>query len=424
MRSDPWRLALTAMVCVLVCGGAWGCGGGEGSGTLVHNAKPIFGAKPGATFFFQIPIKNTGDGDLSLASFSLAEEPPESVGKFTVTAALPTTLVAGRAIGLPATFEFGSGVQGGCGFQARAIMRLTYITGGLTRSLEVPLELWGDCDKTVQCTAEPVDFGEVILGEPGVLAPTRTFGCVNSGPSPISINEIGLSGEAEADAFTLDTDKVTLPKTLASGESVFWTVTFEPGFAGTFEGAAVITTSGDPAEATVPLLGKATPIIPSCNDELSDVPMPVTEIGQYQLEMGQELEIRAEGQLIESDLVGGANTPRIIERALLLGTGGFVHEGCIVHNTGASFSWMGAACQMEGSTLYNALVVPASERVTTQLKALQDGMTIRVEGYKIGRFTDFSPGGGWWEDGGGNPTAGEQISLYTTRICEVMGIIG
>lgn len=425
MRSDPWRLALVVITCVLASLGAMGCGGDDGTGVLVHNAKPIFGAKPGATFFFTIPIKNTGDGDLSLASFSLVEEPPESVGKFTVTASLPTTLVAGRAIGLPATFEFGEGVQGGCGFQARAVMRLTYIAGGLTRSLQVPLELWGECAQTIQCTAETVDFGEVILGEQGAQPPTRTFGCVNSGPTPVDITEIGASGEGEASGtFVIDTDDVPLPKKLGSGESVFWTATFDPGFAGTFESAAIIKTTGDPAEAVVPLRGVATPIIPSCNEPLEDVPMPVTEIGQYQLEMGQELEIRAEGALIESDMVGSSSTPRIIERALLLGTGGFLHEGCIVGNTGASFSWSGAACQQDGSTLYNALVVPASERVTKQLKALPDGINIRVEGYKINRFTDFSPGGGWWEDGGGSPEAGEQISLYTTRICEVMGIIG
>jgi hypothetical protein len=47
---------------------------------------------------------------------------------------------------------------------------------------------------------------------------------------------------------------------------------------------------------------------------------------------------------------------------------------------------------------------------------LAPGQVVRISGYEIERFLDFSSGGGFWSDGSDNGTTG-QVSLWVTDVC-------
>jgi hypothetical protein len=108
-------------------------------------------------------------------------------------------------------------------------------------------------------------------------------------------------------------------------------------------------------------------------------------------------------------------TPPVIEQGVFLGTGAFLDPGCLTEQSGTSFRWSGVACTAGPGTLFNAfLVVP--EALTGFTALIASGQTVRISGYEIERYLDFSPGGGFWSDGGDNGMTG-QVSLWVTDVC-------
>lgn len=142
-------------------------------------------------------------------------------------------------------------------------------------------------------------------------------------------------------------------------------------------------------------------------------PSADTEVDDIRFELGSDTPRAVQGTVIEVDLV---ETPRAVARAVLVASGGFLDDGCLITQDGASFSWQGVACTAESGQLFNVLVVEPGE-LSGIAAAVRPGLSLRMSGYEIARYNDFSPGGGWYEDGGDDGDKG-QVSLWLTQLCE------
>lgn len=158
--------------------------------------------------------------------------------------------------------------------------------------------------------------------------------------------------------------------------------------------------------------------IQSCSDNTnpSNISPPATDYqrGKYRFSVETGKIMSFEGDVISIKLI---SKPGAIDMAIFLGTGGFLHEGCITTHKGTSYQWKGAACQELPGTLFNVFAVEPESlaAITTNVKV---GETVRVSGYRITKFTDFSPGGGYWTPGGLQEKQG-QVALWITDICKV-----
>lgn|GEM_PF-5759202 len=158
-------------------------------------------------------------------------------------------------------------------------------------------------------------------------------------------------------------------------------------------------------------------MLPSCGPSRNvfDVPPPSTTLQRddRRFELRSATELRS----VSSTVLATARNlfPPVIEQAVFLGTGAFLDPGCATQQSGTSFRWSGVACTVGAGTLVNAfLVVP--ETLTGFTALIAPGQFVRVSGYEIERFVDFSRGGGFWLDGGDDGTTG-QVSLWVTDVC-------
>lgn len=141
-------------------------------------------------------------------------------------------------------------------------------------------------------------------------------------------------------------------------------------------------------------------------------PGPEEEVDDYRFALADGSIRSVEGTVLDTSTI---STPSVIARAVLIGTGAFLDEGCITSQKGASYSWKGVACTAGEGTLLNVLVVEPDPWPGISLLA-KPGMTVRFSGFEIDKFNDFSPGGGTWQDGGDNNGQG-QVSLWLTDLC-------
>lgn len=154
----------------------------------------------------------------------------------------------------------------------------------------------------------------------------------------------------------------------------------------------------------------------TCTDDLNpnniNAPSDQTELDNYRFELASTTLRTIEGTVISSV---GITDPKPIDRAVFIGTGAFLSDGCITTQNGTSFQWKGVACQDSEGTLYNALLVDQDVflKDDPEFKA---GAKIRISGYEIEKFNDYAPGGGFWQDGGDNNGQG-QISFWLTNVC-------
>jgi hypothetical protein len=149
-------------------------------------------------------------------------------------------------------------------------------------------------------------------------------------------------------------------------------------------------------------------------DDIS-APAEDFEVDDYRFELASQMRRTVEGIVVSTD-AAGSGAPSVIRRVILIATGSYLDDGCLIDQNGASFSWEGVACEAESGTLFNVLTLEPEELEGISRSA-RNGMKLRLTGYEIERFNDFSPGGGYFTDGGDNGTSG-QVSLWLTQICE------
>ena len=164
-----------------------------------------------------------------------------------------------------------------------------------------------------------------------------------------------------------------------------------------------------------------TPMVPkletcTSNDNPQNVSPPETdtEIKDFRFELKDQTIHTIEGTVISDVKIA---KPKVIDRAIFLATGAYLDKGCSTTQNGTSYRWEGVACQASEGTIYNIFTlehdafVGASEQVSK-------GDKVRISGYEIEKFNDFSAGGGFWNDGSDNNGTG-QVSLWLTNVCLV-----
>lgn len=139
-------------------------------------------------------------------------------------------------------------------------------------------------------------------------------------------------------------------------------------------------------------------------------PTAETQLEDWRFELSGSTVRSVEGTVLSTR---GVTNPRVIEQAVLVGSGGFLESGCSVTHSGTSYSWSGIACQDTPGTLLNVFLV-LDEGV--DLPTIRQDARLRLSGFEIDRFKDYSAGGGYWQDGGDRGTEG-QVSLWVTQIC-------
>jgi hypothetical protein len=169
-----------------------------------------------------VTLTNSGGSSLTISQASVTGSGFSMTGL-----SAPITLAAGQSIGFTATF---------------APQSLGAVTGNIavvngSSTLNIPLSGTGIAQGALTATPASLDFGTVQTGSNQSLSVNIT----NSGGSNVTVSQATISGTG----FSLGT--LTLPFTLAAGQSKSATVTFAPTSAGAASGnLAIISNASNP----------------------------------------------------------------------------------------------------------------------------------------------------------------------------------
>ncbi len=150
---------------------------------------------------------------------------------------LPLTLTAGQST--PFTVLFSPTTSGA------ASGSVSITSTGSASNLSIPLSGTGVTQGTLTGTPANLAFGNVQVGNSSSLAETLT----NSGGSSLTISAATASGSG----FSLS--GLSLPLTLAVGQSASFTVLFSPTTSGAASGSVSITSTGSASNLSIPLSG-------------------------------------------------------------------------------------------------------------------------------------------------------------------------
>lgn len=125
---------------------------------------------------------------------------------------------------------------------------LTVTSNAVDPTLSMTLSGTGVTPGALGASATSLNFGTVQVGHNQVMSDTLT----NTGGSSVTISQAAASGTG----FALS--GITLPATLAAGQSANFTVTFTPQTAGNATGSVTITSNGTDSSLSIPLTGVAT----------------------------------------------------------------------------------------------------------------------------------------------------------------------
>jgi hypothetical protein len=157
---------------------------------------------------------------------------------FSVSAlTLPMTLAPGQSSGFTVTFapQSGGSVSGSIAFASNA------------PAVSLPLSGSGLAAGALGASPSSVSFGNVQVGNNQALTVTLT----NGGSASVTINQAGASGTG----FTLS--GISVPLTLAAGQSTSFTAAFSPTSAGAVSGSITIASTASNPSLSIPLSGTA-----------------------------------------------------------------------------------------------------------------------------------------------------------------------
>jgi hypothetical protein len=209
------------------------------SGQLAVNPSTVsFGSVPiGSSTSQAVALQNTGKSILSISQATL------SGTGFSISGLnVPLTLVPGQSVSFTATFspQSSGSITGS--------LSLEYYRAGERRRLHTAtLSLSGTGTTPGQLAANPtsLNFGNVQMGGSQAQSDSLT----NSGTSSLTISAASASGTG----FTLG--GMSLPVTLAAGQSTSFTVVFAPTASGAASGSVTITSNGLNPSLSIPLSG-------------------------------------------------------------------------------------------------------------------------------------------------------------------------
>ena len=180
-----------------------------------------------------VSIRNTGTATLSVTQASLAGTGFTSSGL-----ALPLSIPAGGSSAFTVSFAPASaGTFSGS---------ISLISNAPNSSLVIPLSGAGVAT-TLQLSASPISlsFGNLATG----TTATQSVKISNTGNSSVSVSQINATGTG------FSTNGITLPLTLAAGQSTSFSVTFAPTSAGSLSGSVTVVSNATNSPSTIALSG-------------------------------------------------------------------------------------------------------------------------------------------------------------------------
>ena len=186
-----------------------------------------------ATATQSVTIRNPGTATLNVTQASLAGAGFTSSGL-----ALPLSIPAGGS----SAFTIGFAPASAGSFSGS----ITLVSNAPNSSLVVPLAGTG-VSTTIQLSTTPtsLSFGNLATGTTAVKGVTIS----NTGSSSVSISQISASGAGYS------TSGITLPLSLAAGQSASLSVTFAPTSAGSVSGSVTVVSSATNSPSIISLSG-------------------------------------------------------------------------------------------------------------------------------------------------------------------------
>jgi hypothetical protein len=209
-------------------------GSGVAAGALV--------AFPSSVNFGTVTVGNSLNQTLTLtnsgaSSLSVTQAGVTGAG-FTVGGiSLPVTIPAGQSVTMTITFApTTSGAASG---------NIAITSSASSTTLNVPLSGTGAATGAVVASPASVSFGNIVVGNSLNQVVTLT----NAGGNSVSLTQASVSGPGFSFAG------LTVPASLAAGQSLSFTSSFAPQSAGAAAGNITITTSNSNAALNIPLAG-------------------------------------------------------------------------------------------------------------------------------------------------------------------------
>ncbi len=215
-------------------------------GTLAANPASLsFGSvQVGQGQILSETLTNSGSSSVTVSQANFTGS-----GFTTTGLSLPLTLAAGQSVAFSVTFKpQSSGPVSGA---------LTLTSDASNGALIVPIAGSGATAGALASSPASLSFGSVQASNPKTVAGTLT----NSGGSSISITQANVSGSG----FVLS--GLTLPVTLAAGQSKTFNVTFTPQPGGSASGSLAIVSNASNPALSIPLVASvASPGVLSTSD--------------------------------------------------------------------------------------------------------------------------------------------------------------
>ncbi|MGD0304910.1 MAG: choice-of-anchor D domain-containing protein [Candidatus Acidiferrales bacterium] len=233
--------AIVAFAATLITSGCVGTtgkgtvGGGNGAGTMAISVSPAtinFGSIAVGTGWMQpVTVTNDGTKPVTISKISV------SGTGFTIGGlAAPATLAAGQTAQVDVAFKASaSGASTGA---------VTISSNADDPTTTIPLNGQG-VSSSLALSPDSINFGSVAMG----TTATQTVKITNSGSASATISNVSVTGNG----VTLS--GLTLPATVAAGQSASVTATFKPTSTSTESGALTVTASGSSSPLTADWTG-------------------------------------------------------------------------------------------------------------------------------------------------------------------------
>src|SRR5207253_11026060 len=206
-------------------------------GSLVSNPSSLsFGnVQTGTSQTLSVTLTNSGG-----TTVNISQTAASGSGYSVSGLSLPTTLSAGQS----KTFSVQFAPQ-----TSGSISGNVAITSDASNpSLNIPLSGSGVTPGTLADSPSSLSFGTVLVGNNSSLQETLT----NTGGSIVTISQANVSGSG----FTVS--GLSLPATLAAGQSTNFNVTFAPQFSGSVNGSVSLVSNASNSTLKITLSGTGT----------------------------------------------------------------------------------------------------------------------------------------------------------------------
>ncbi len=246
-RQCDWAKVIPVVLLPLLFAGCQGLAGNPSpgnSGSVASSPTTLaFGnAQVGSHASLSETVKNTGASTVTISSASVGNA-AYSISGLT----LPASVAAGQSIAF--TVKFAPNAAGS------ASGNLTLVSDATNSPLTIPLSGTGVTAGNLSANPASLAFGNVQVGSDASLSETVK----NTGGSTVTISSASVGNAAYS------ISGLTLPASVAAGQSITFTVKFAPSAAGSASGNQSLVSDAANSTLTIPLSGTGVTAITAGN---------------------------------------------------------------------------------------------------------------------------------------------------------------